>query len=291
MKKITFILIVCSIFFVTNAQQLDAYRIYTANGEEITYGAMKNNLMAKDVVLFGELHDNPIAHWLQLELAASMFETKGKSLTLGAEMFEADNQLIINEYFWDYINQNRFEAEARLWPNYKTDYKPIIEFAKENGINFIATNIPRRYAAMVSGGGFEALEKLTDEAKSYIAPLPIEYDPELSVYKAMVTMMGMPAKGHVDNQNLPKAQAIKDATMAWNISKNLSENGTFLHFHGTYHSDNYEGIVWYLKRYRPKVNVGTIATVLQDNIEQLDEENHGKADYIIVVPHRMTRTY
>lgn len=135
MKKITLILIVCSIFFVTNAQQLDAYRIYTANGEEIAYGSMKNNLMAKDVVLFGELHDNPIAHWLQLELASSMFEAKGKSLTLGAEMFESDNQLIINEYFRGYINQNRFEAEARLWPNYKTDYKPILEFAKENGID------------------------------------------------------------------------------------------------------------------------------------------------------------
>ena len=51
--------------------------------------------------------------------------------------------------------------------NYKTDYKPIIEFAKENGINFIATNIPRRYAAMVSGGGLRALERRRTSEKLY----------------------------------------------------------------------------------------------------------------------------
>jgi uncharacterized iron-regulated protein len=290
MKKLIFNLIVCLIFFSSNAQSLDAYRIFTSKEEVINFESMKEYLLEKDVILFGELHDNPIAHWLQLELTIATYETKSNSLVLGAEMFEADNQLIIDEYFQGYINQGRFEAETRLWSNYKTDYKPILEFAKDKKLNFIATNIPRRYASMVSGGGLEALEKLSDDAKKFIAPLPIEYDPELPSYKAMLSMMGMPGKG-TESQNFPKAQAIKDATMAWNISRNIKENGIFIHFHGTYHSNNYEGIVWYLKKYQPNINMATIATVLQDGTDKLEEENFGLADFIIVVPQRMTRTY
>jgi uncharacterized iron-regulated protein len=290
MKKLIFNLIVCLIFFSSKAQSLDAYRIFTSEGEIINFESMKEFMLEKDVILFGELHDNPIAHWLQLELTIATYETKSNLLVLGAEMFEADNQLIIDEYFQGYINQGRFEAETRLWSNYKTDYKPILEFAKDKKLTFIATNIPRRYASMVSSGGLEALEKLSDDAKKFIAPLPIEYDPELPGYKAMLSMMGMLGKG-AESQNFPKAQAIKDATMAWRISENLQENGIFLHFHGTYHSNNYEGIVWYLKKYQPNISMATIATVLQDGTDKLEEENFGIADFIIVVPQRMTRTY
>ena len=35
---------------------------------------------------------------------------------------------------------------------------PELAFAKENNIPFAATNIPRRYASVVSKGGFEALD-------------------------------------------------------------------------------------------------------------------------------------
>jgi uncharacterized iron-regulated protein len=291
MKKFTFILIVCSTFLSTTAQNLNAYSIFNNVGESVYFNQLVEIESQNHIILFGELHDNPIAHWLQLELTIAIHKNKGGSLVLGAEMFETDNQLILNEYLQDLISQTRFESEVRLWPNYKTDYKPLVEFAKENQLNFIATNIPRRYASRVATGGFESLGELSDMAKSYIAPLPIEYDSELPGYKAMLSMMGMPGKGGPKNDNFPKAQAIKDATMAWNISRNFDADKVFIHFHGTYHSNNYEGIVWYLNQYEPDAKIITIATVLQDNTDKLDEENLGLADFIIVVPQRMTRTY
>jgi uncharacterized iron-regulated protein len=291
MKKFILNLVVCSIFFSSNGQTLDAYSIYKGDGESTSFYEMKKMLGDKDIILFGELHDNPIAHWLQLELCIALFEVYGDKLVLGAEMFETDNQLIIDEYFKGLITQGRFEDESRLWNNYKTDYKPIVEYARDNKLKFVATNIPRRYASMVSSGGFEALDALTVEAKRYIAPLPVDYDPELPGYKAMLTMMGMPGKGGADNQNFPKAQAIKDATMAWNILQNFKQEHIFLHFHGTYHSNNYEGIVWYLRKYNSTFKISTIATVLQDGAEKLEEANLNLADFIIVVPKRMTRTY
>jgi len=291
MKKITILLVVCSIFSISKAQTLDAYRIFTGKGELTDFGAMANQVSKNQVILFGELHDNPIAHWLQLELTKRLFDTKGHTLILGAEMFETDNQLILDEYLQGLISQGRFEAEARLWNNYKTDYKPLVEFAKANNLFFLGTNIPRRYASMVATGGFDALEKLTDEAKRYISPLPPPYDPELPGYKAMLSMMGMPGKAGSTNENFPKAQAIKDATMGWVIAEHTTEQSTILHYHGTYHSNNYEGIVWYLNQYKPNVTISTIATVLQNDLSSLSEDNLNIADFIIVVPTSMTRTY
>ena len=51
------------------------------------------------------------------------------------------------------IKEANFREEAKLWPNYNTDYAPILEFAKKNELDFIATNIPRRYASMVARNG------------------------------------------------------------------------------------------------------------------------------------------
>jgi uncharacterized iron-regulated protein len=30
---------------------------------------------------------------------------------------------------------------TQLWSNYQTDYRPLVDFAKENNLRFIATNI------------------------------------------------------------------------------------------------------------------------------------------------------
>ena len=105
-------------------------------------------------------------------------------------MIEADNQKQLDQYLKGEINQKQLDSTARLWSNHKTDYKPLVDFAKDNNRHFVATNIPRRYASMVSKKGFEALETLTAEEKSWIAPLPIPYDAELPGYVEMMKMMG-----------------------------------------------------------------------------------------------------
>ncbi|MEY1640575.1 ChaN family lipoprotein [Tenuifilum osseticum] len=291
MKQVFFCLIVCLISVNVFGQDKYAYTIFNGKGDKVVYQSVVSAVKNSDLLLFGELHDNPIAHWLELELTVDVFEATKGNIILGAEMFEADNQLILDEYLGGLISQQRFEAEARLWPNYKTDYKPLVEFAKSKGLKFVATNIPRRYAAMVSAGGFDTLQSLSVMAKSFIAPLPVEYDPNLGCYKGMLSMMGMPGKGKSNPEYFPMAQAIKDATMAYNITRNTSSGKVFLHFHGSYHSNNYEGICWYVKRKMPNLKIVTIATVTQDDVNALAKENMGIADFVIVVPERMTRTY
>ena len=291
MKKYRiFLLGIFAVFLTTFTNDKPAYKLFTSEGEKTNYSEMIKRLSEADLVFFGELHNDPIAHWMQYEITSDIFSLKGQDLILAAEMFEADNQLLLDEYLNNLIAENRFEDQARLWNNYKTDYKPLVNFAREKSLKFIASNIPRRYASVVAKNGFEGLEELSDEAKEFIAPLPVKYDPEVECYKQMLNMGGMPGMKKPD-ENFPKAQAIKDATMAYFILKNWSAGKLLIHFNGSYHSDNYEGIVWYINQMNEGLNILTISTVVQDQLEELEEESIGCADFVLVVPTSMTKTY
>jgi uncharacterized iron-regulated protein len=266
------------------AQDKKSYQLFDKNGKKVTYSKLVKDALKNQVVLFGEYHDNSVAHWLQLEFTKDV--ASKTSVVLGAEMIEADNQTQLNQYLKNEIDQKKLDSTARLWNNYKTDYKPLVDFAKENKIDFIATNIPRRYASMVFKKGLEELQNLSSQEKSWIAPLPIDFDINLPGYKSMMGMQG----GHAGDK-MPKAQAIKDATMAHFINKNTKPNSVFLHFNGTYHSDNFEGINWYLRKYNPQISILTISCVEQNDISKLEKEHHNKANYILVIDNDVIKTY
>ena len=291
MKKQCLILltILLAMPLLSHSQDKSAYQIFDAKGKTASWKELLKDCQKADVVFFGEEHNNPIAHWLELELLKDLFAEKGADLIAGAEMFERDDQLLLDEYLSGAIKTKNFEEEAKLWNNYATDYKPLVEFAKENKLPFIGTNIPRRYASLISSKGLEALADLSEEAKTYFAPLPIEVDLNLPGYQEMLKMME--GHGETMTENFPKAQASKDATMAWSIAQHWKKGKTFLHFNGSFHSDNREGIVWYLDKYAPKAKVATIAFISQESIDSLSEEALGQADYIIVAPEAMTKTY
>jgi len=345
-RKLLSVLLLSGLTVLTAVAQKPAYRLFREDGKKVKYEKMLEAASAADIVLFGEYHTNPISHWLQLELSTDLHEIKGEALILGAEMFEADNQLILDEYLAGQITEAKFEEEARLWKNYITDYKPLVLLAKENDLTFVATNIPRRYANMVFKKGVVSLDSLSEEALRYMAPLPLEYDTSLKCYKQLMgsgsgpmaktpmtetpmtetpmtetplhespggdtlkvmsdtlKLMGdtisaskspmeskSPMGGH-GSMNLADAQAIKDATMSHFIMKYWKAGSLFIHYNGAYHSDEFESMNWFLKRANPDLNIVTISTVSQDNLDQLDEDSMGKAHFIIAVPSTMTQTH
>jgi uncharacterized iron-regulated protein len=281
-----FVFSIVGFLFVCNiiAQDKKAYQFFDSKGKKVTYEKVLKASEKTDVVLFGEFHDNSLVHWLQLEFTKDL--AKRKNLVLGAEMLEADNQEVVNRYLKGEINQKGLDTLARLWINYITDYKPLVDFAKSKQIDFIATNIPRRYASLVFRKDLVALDSLTSQEKAWIAPLPIAFDINLPGYKSMMGMQG----GHA-GEKMPKAQAIKDATMAYFINKNRKENSVFIHYNGTYHSDNYEGINWYLKKLDDNIKIITIAMVEQKDLGKLESENYNKANFILVIDEDVTRSY
>lgn len=264
----------------------NAYMLFDSKGRECHYAKLLEQAKAADVVLFGEQHDNPIDHWLEQELTKDLFEAKKEKLVLGAEMFESDDQIVVNEYLSGSLTEKTFKDECKLWTNFPSDYKPLLDFAKKNKLRFIATNVPRRYANMVYTRGLEKLDSIDPDARRWIAPLPIAYDKTLKCYADIFAA----AKGH-GGENLPKSQAIKDATMAYFILKNLSSGQCMIHYNGSYHTDNHMGIEWYLKRERPDLKIVTIGSTEQDSTGDLSKENEGLGDFILVTPASMSKTY
>jgi uncharacterized iron-regulated protein len=285
--KFRYAVFLVSVFLLSMTIDKPAYMIFDVRGKKSTYNKMLKDISQCQVLLFGEIHDNPISHWLELQVVKDLFKVKKQNLVLGAEMFEAKDQSLIDKYLKGEMVEDTFRKKATIWNNYTTDYSPLIEFARNTNLKFIATNIARKYAALVMKGGFEKLDSLSTDEKKYMAPLPVAFDPELEQYKKMQEFAG---PGH-SAPNLPKAQAIKDATMAYFIIQNLAEGKLFLHFNGTYHSDFFEGIMWYLKQKDAEMRILTIATVEQSDISKLTPDNIMAADYIICVPDDMTKTY
>lgn len=287
MKKILLLLPVLVLMsFVLSKFDKQPLALFNSKGDKATYDQLLNEAKKADIILFGELHDNPMCHWLQREITEDLFTEKKENLILGAEMFEADDQIALNEYLTGKTSEKTMKEEVKLWNNFATDYKPLLDIAKKNGLKFVACNIPRRYANMVYSRGERSLDSIDVEAKKWIAPYPIKYDSTLKCYKEIFENAG----GH-GGQNLPKSQAYKDATMAYFILKNWSKGKLFIHYNGAYHSNNHQGIEWYLKQQNPNLKILVISSTEQKDNSKLDEKSKNIGDFIICTPESMTKTY
>lgn len=270
-----------------------AYRLFTAAGPPADYDQMLTELAQADVVLFGEQHNDALAHWLELQVAKDLMRLKKPGqLVLGMEMFERDVQPLVGQYASGTLADTAFERQARPWPNYATDYRPLLQFSRENHLTVIGTNAPQPFARSVARGSLKALDKLSGADRALLAPLPLKVDYDLPGYKNMAAMFGGDSKAHGGGaQNIIQAQALKDATMAYFISTSRQPGQTLLHLNGSYHSDHHDGIVAYLRQGNPTLRIRTLSVVSQAQLQTLEKDNVDVADFVVVVPEDGSKTY
>ncbi|MBX0292108.1 ChaN family lipoprotein [Hymenobacter sp. HSC-4F20] len=290
-KFLLFALLVLLGSLTLRADDKPAYRLFTAAGKPAAYDKMLKELAAADVVFFGEQHNDPIAHWLELQLTKDLLRLRQGQLVLGLEMFERDVQPLVDQYTTGELSEKEFEEQSRPWPNYSTDYKPLLQLARQQKFRVVGTNVPRRYASQVAKSSLTSLNQLPATEKTWLVPLPMTVDYELPGYKNMQKMFGGDAAHAAGVQNIIQAQALKDATMAYFLNQARPEGHLLLHLNGAYHSDNHDGILAYLRQQNPKLKVRTISTVTQEQLGKLDQEHAQKADFVLVVPQDMTKTY
>jgi len=96
MKKILFFIFILTIFKLTFAQNA-AFMIYNSKGETVAFKEMLTEVSKSDFVFFGEYHNNAISHWMELKLVEALYAKKGQNLVIAAEMFESDDQLVLDE--------------------------------------------------------------------------------------------------------------------------------------------------------------------------------------------------
>lgn len=290
MKKLLLFIAIIGLSNV-NCQNFEPFKFFDKKSNEISSKDLINDLSNYDVVLIGEQHDNSINHWLEKKITEILFDKKKGQIILGAEMFERDNQNALDSYLAGRIDPKVLKDSVRLWKNYETDYRPLLDFARDKKLKFIATNVPRKYASQTSKKGLESLNQLPENEKKYIAKLPIEVTLETPGYKEMKSLMG----DHVDElklMNFISAQAIKDATMAESILSNLQTGKTFIHYNGDYHSKQYGGIYWYLKKKNPNLKIAVISVFESEKTELVvPEKDFVPTEFNLVIPSDMTKTY
>ncbi len=282
---------ILSIFLFLISSLLTAqenYALYTAKGKEMSFKELVQQVSGKDIVLFGELHNDKTLHELQLKLTQHL--AKDQRLMLGAEMLERHDQKVIDEYLQGIIDTSQLFNEATLWPNFKSDYLPLLAFAKRESIPFIATNIPRPLAKVAAFKNIAYLDSIcTDSMRNLMVPFPFILPEKAVPYKELIKS-DFGASHNMDTKKIVAAQALKDATMAHSILKNREAGYLFVHYHGDFHSKDFGGITHWLKTADKKLNVSVISSVEADDLSfQKDWKKQG--DVIIVVKKSGPKSY
>jgi uncharacterized iron-regulated protein len=289
-------LIVLSVFAVMNAaaqtNSIANFRAFDAAANPVQIERIVDALQEADVVFLGEQHDDPTAHALEMEIFKLAFERYGKlrPVALSLEMFERDAQPVIDEYLQDLINEQNFVSAARAWNNYKTDYRPLVEFAKQNKLAVVAANAPRRYVNRVSRLGRESLKQLSPAAQSFLAPLPFAQASDAYAAKFKALMGGMPTH----NANLLDAQSLWDATMADSISQTLKKqkNALVVHLNGGFHSENRLGTPEHLQKYNPAARFVVVTIKSAENFPNFAAAKDAKAgDFVILTDPKLPRSF
>ena len=267
------------------------YKIYdTRTKQIITINKIVTDMSDADVLFFGEEHNDSAAHYLENKIFRALHAQYGDKIALSMEMFETDGQLVLNEYLAGTIDETRFSRDIRLWSNYK-DYKPMIEYAKQNKIPVVAANPPRRYVSLVTRRGMRSLDSLSKEAKKFLPPLP--YDTLTGRYreKFMDIMKGSPGSS---SQNIYYSQSLWDAGMAYSIYSFLKKNKQKKVFHcvGGFHTEEKLGTAAQLKMRNRKLKILSISSFCDASFNNPDWESFSsRGDYIIITNPDLKKTF
>jgi uncharacterized iron-regulated protein len=272
----------------------DQFRAFDANGNPRAIADIVKAAGAADVIFLGELHDDPVGHAIEAEVFRRVYAEYSvkRKVTLSMEMFEKDVQIVVNEYLASLISEPQFLASSRPWGNYKTDYRPLVEFAKEKRIEVVAANGPRRYVNMVSRGGRESLNALSREAKAWLPPLP--YGTASEAYsKKFKALMGPSPEAQMGIDKILSSQSLWDASMAYSVSQVLrrNKNALVVHLNGGFHTESRLGTVEHLLKYRPRARIIVITMQAENDFTKFDKAKHtGLGDFVILTDAKQPRS-
>lgn len=290
----------------------DCYKIYSGkHGKLINVDQIIEDFAKYDVIIFGEEHNDAVAHYLELLLFQKLHDRYKGMIALSLEMFDRDVQVVLDEYLNGQITEKHFKKDARAWINYE-DYRPLVEFAKTSKIGVIAANAPMRYTNIARTRGQDALLVISETAKSFLAPLPYdtatgEYRKKLlkvqEVLEPLLIKKDSLMPGDKMQKKMPLAmmvfkinqgQSLWDATMAYSIIQYREQNKDkkIMHINGKFHSDEYFGVAEQLKRYDPEIKILVISSFPDDQFPEVDFALHNYlGDYIIMTDSSVARSF
>ena len=304
-KHILLLIFICHVFFSFGQLNEKNYKIYSVKaGKEINLDRLMEEVKECDVLFFGEEHNDSVGHYLESKILEELYKKWGSKTCLSLEMFDRDVQPIMNEYLKGYIREKNFTKDARTWSNYR-DYRPLVEFAKNNKLDVICANAPGRYSNLAGRKGQKALQELPDESKKFFAPLPYDTAKGLYYEKLMALSGHEPTKIPDTSQvkkavmpmgsfNLIMAQSLWDATMAYSIASYLKSNvgKKVFQVNGRFHSDEGFAVVTQLKKYNPHAKILVLSSGSESDYLHIDwSKQKPTGDYLLITDPTVPKTY
>lgn len=298
MKKVVFLSSTIMLFVSAAIGQikLDAeqYRIFDGKGNPATMADVLKAAAASDALFLGEQHDDAVGHAFQAEIFRQIVATEmaNRKIGLTLEMFERDVQIVLDEYLSGLITENHFLLSSRPWGNYKWDYRPLVEVAREKKLPVIAANAPRRYINMVSRNGRDALKGLSKDAMKSLPPLPYA-EPSAAYSAKFKALMGPSPEAQMGIDKILASQSLWDAAMAHAVATFLEKNkkGLAVHLNGSFHTENRLGTVEHLLKYRPKTRVTVVTMRYEDDFRTFDKAKHTDiGDFVVLTDGKQPRS-
>jgi len=245
-----------------------------------------------DVVFIGEQHDDPETHRAEAELLDAIGRS-GRPVIVSLEMFERDVQPVLDDYLAGRATEREFLARSRPWDRYASDYRPLVELARQHGWRVVAANVPRSLASAVGRRGMMALDTLQPKSRGLVA---VDNVCPMDDYHArfMESMQSHSAgSASQAGDSLPAAmaerfylaQCVKDETMAESIVHAriaAPRNAIVVHVDGAFHSDYSQGTVARVKRRQPAWTLVVVSAVpVPDPAVAPIVTQSGKADYVL----------
>lgn len=256
-----------------------------ASGTPVSVPQLAERLAEQDVVMIGEYHGHQGAHLLQSRLQSYLYQHRPEQV-LSMEQFEVDRQPVLDSYLAGDIGEMELVEDAGAWPIYKYAYRPLVEFARRQGLPVIAANAPGDIVRCVGREGPEYLADLNAARKHHIPDEPFAGSAAYRE-KFFGTMGGQ--HGAADNerlQNTYHAQLLRDNTMASRIlaAREHHPEHQIIHLTGTFHSEERLGTVEALLQRNPELSVAVVSPVFMEAQPDSDElpltGNRHKGDYL-----------
>ncbi|HHF3103096.1 TPA: ChaN family lipoprotein [Vibrio alginolyticus] len=264
----------CSSYTHTNSHATSAevtsfydYQLYTPSGEHIALSKLPIELQQADVILIGEWHTHAGVHRFQTDMLKQL-TSYDRSLALSMEQFTRDKQPVVDAYLRGEIGEQYLMKQANAWPNYESDYRPLVEFAKQKNLPVIAANAPKSIVRCIGRQGLDYINKLDDDQRTFIAQA---INTGSSPYKEKF----MASMHHGKPEQTEKqfaAQVTWDETMAESIVSYLDDNpgAQVVHVAGKFHTEQGLGTAASILSRNPSLKVVVISptdNVLADNTD------------------------
>ncbi len=189
-----------------------------ASGKSIELDAFFAALRTKAVVYVGERHDQPSDHGVQFAILRQLHRDE-PSLAIGMEMFQVPFQEPLTRWSAGQIDESVLRRDTEYDDRWGFDfsmYRPILEYARNRGIEVIALNAPREVAYAVAKDG---LDSLTVEQAAELPELDLANVQHRALFDAEFDVGEHAAGDRVDRYY--EAQVLWDETMGARVAQTI----------------------------------------------------------------------